>query len=210
MIGEELMEGHEVDLSSAQVKVIPKDQLSNSDQQQLLELFRAGFGDEWLGDDVFWNMRMKNCTGVLEICSDEKLAAAVLFDNLRIIQPSVHPDFQGQGLGVKLFQEAARIYPETWVSVGIDAEGMLATITSPELSYLPADDQDKIENLLQSTNGSKNSFQVDVKEVALPEVSKRLAGKGVTKDMFIAYAAKSGSAHGQGYYQILFQNQTPQ
>lgn len=204
---ETTVEGQEVELQDLTVKVSPKEDFSRSQLEELLEVFKAGYGDDWLGDDLFWNVRLKNATELLELRSGNQMAAAILFDNLRILQVTVHPDFQGHGLGVKLLQEAAKIHPETWISVATDAEPMLHTVTDKALDFIPVDDKDKIEALIGNINGGKNSFEVDTREIEAPYLTGRLAEKGVTRERFTAYAAKTGSTHGDQYWQFLFQNQ---
>ena len=206
MIETRIMEGEEVELTDLTAKTSLISELPREKLEELLEVFKAGYGDDWLGDDLFWNVRLKNATELLELRSENRMAAAILFDNLRILQVTVHPDFQGHGLGVKLLQEAAEVHPEAWISVALDANAVLATVADPRLNYLPVEDKDKIEELLKNINGSKGHYQVDAKEVPQTVLSEKFASKGLKKDKFIAFAAKEASTHGQGYYQILFQN----
>lgn len=206
MVKDEGVIEEEVEQLDLQVKLLLKDQIDPPHEGEILELFKAGYGDQWLGDDVFRNVRMVNCTRVLELYSNSHLAGAILFDYNRISQVAVHPDFRGQGLGVKLFQAAARANPGSWISVSVEAEPMLTTITDSKLNFLPVEDQDQIEALLRETNGSRDSFQVDIKEIEMPLLSQQLIKKGIIKQEFTAYAARAGSTHGQGYYQILFQS----
>lgn len=202
------VEGQEVELKDLTVKVSKKEDFSKNQLEELLELFKAGYGGDWLGDDIFWKVRMKNGTEVLELQSNSKITAAILFDNLRISLITVHPDFQGQGLGVRLFQEAAKAQSEAWISVATNADAVLHTVADSRLNFMPIEDKEEIEDLLKETNGSRNSFEVDTKEVEVPLLSKRLAKKGIQKEKFVAYAAKTGSTHGAQYWQILFQNQS--
>lgn len=207
MIGDDLMDEQEMEPEDLTVRVLSKDEILQDHQQQLLELFKSGYGDDWLGDDVFWNVRMKNGTDVLELQSNNQIAAAIIFDNLRISLITVHPDFQGQGLGVRLFQEAAKAHSKAWISVATNADAVIRTITDSKLNFMPVEDKNKIEVLLGETNGSRNSSEVDIEEIEIPLLSERLAKKGIQEEKFVVYAAKTGSTHGSGYKQVLFQNQ---
>src|SRR3989344_4000071 len=203
---ETTVEGQEVELQDLTVKIAKKENFSTDQLEELLELFKAGYGDDWLGDDMFRNVRMKNATEVLELTSNNQLTAAIVFDNLRILLITVHPDFQGHGLGVKLLQEAANAHFDAWISIALDAQPVLHTVTDKRLNYLPVEDQVAIESMLSQINGGKNTPKVDTKQVEVPYLTARLAEKGITQDRFTAFAAKAGSTHGQEYWQILFQN----
>lgn len=207
MIEQVEMEGQEVELEDLTVSLLPKGNISPDHLEKLLALFRAGYGNDWLGDEMFRNVRMKNVTESLELTSQNQLAAAILFDNLRILLITVHPDFQGHGLGVKLLQEAANAHPKTWISVSLDAEPVLHTVTDKRLNYVPIEDQTQIEDMLRNINGGKANPHVDMKEVEIPYLTQRLAERGIVQNKFQVFAAKAGSTHGQQYWQILFQNQ---
>lgn len=204
---EAVVEGQEVELPDLTVKVSPKEDFEDDQLERLLQLFKAGYGDDWLGDDMFKNVRMKNATEVLEISSNNQLAAAIVFDNLRILLITVHPDFQGHGLGVRLLQEAANAHPDAWISVSLDTQPVLHTVTNQRLNYQLVEDQVQIESMLRNINGGKNTPEVRTKEVEVPYLTKRLAERGIVKDKFTAFTAKAGSTHGAQYWQILFQNQ---
>lgn len=206
MIKEELMEGPEVDNNNVQIRLSPKEEIDSLHQDQLLRFFREGYGERWISDDNFKNVMIKNATEVLEIYSQAQIAAALLFDNKRISDVAVHPTFQGQGLGVRLFQEASKTHPDAWISVGIDAAAMLATITDSSLNFFPVDERVHIETLFKQTNRARDNFEVETSRINNPLLSERLAKKGIEKDQFTAFS-RSGATHGSTYYQILFQNQ---
>lgn len=190
----------------ARAVVIDKDQIDPQKAEQIKELFRQGYGEKWLGDENFTEVAFKNATQLLEIHIGADIAAALLFDYDRISDISVHPDFMGKGLGTKLFEEAAKARPQAWISVGTNAEGMLATVTDPDLHYLPVEDKDQIEALFQSTNrGKSTDYRVETTQSAAPLVTERLTKKGINQSEFTTFF-RHGATHGNTYTQILFQN----
>ncbi len=187
-------------------EVTPKEQVSKEDLEALLGFFRRGYGERWIGDENFWNVMAKNFTELLRLYDKDQLAAALLIDTRRISDIAVNPDFQGRGLGVRLFKEAASVHPDVWISVGINAEGMLATVTDKDLHYLPVEDKQKIGDLFEHTNRAKGDHEVEVSEVEVPLLSKRLKAKNINQDRFLAFH-RVNATHGAAYRQILFQNQ---
>lgn len=186
--------------------IIPEGQLDNSHKQNLFKFLKEGYGDRWISDSNFWDVMIRNCTQVLEISSSNQLAAVALMDYHRISDIAVNPNFRGQGLGVKLFQEAAKTDPDVWISIEIDASEMLATITDQRLNFLPIGNKDKIENLFRETNRARDNYQVEITEIEQPLVSKRLANKGTSQNRLAAFN-RVNATHGASYLQILFQNQ---
>lgn len=201
------MEEAQVEAKNIQVKLLTKEQISPDQKERLLKFFEEGYGERWISGDNFNEVMIPNATQALMIESDGRLAGALLFDHQRISDISVHPDFQGQGLGERLFEEAAKACSDAWISVGINAEGMLATVTSGNLHFLPVEEKQRIEVLFAQTNRGKDNFKVEVTRVALPILHERLANKGINKDQFTAFV-RVGATHGVGYQQILFQNQS--
>lgn len=199
------MKEDEMKTNILSVKVTPKEEINPEEVASLIDFYKAGYGDRWLGEENFRNVMMQIGTQLVQIYSEGRLAAAAFFDHSRICDISVHPDFTGQGLGVKLIQEAAVAQPDAWISIGIDADGMLATITDDKLNFLPVEDKDQIEQLFRNTNRGKDNFEVGVEQVEVPIVTKRLAAKGIIKDKFTAFY-RHGATHGQVYKQLLFQN----
>jgi len=189
------------DLSSAQ-------QLEDGEINELSKLFKIGYGELWQGDHNFRSVIMRNATQVLRIYSEDNLAAGLVLDNSRITVIAVNPDFQAQGLGVKLFAEASKACPDVWITVGMDikSEAMIATLTSRRLNFMPVEDKSKIEHLFQQTNQGRDHYRVEVEDREVPFLSQRLALKGVKQDTFGAYT-RSGATHNTAYQQILFQNQ---
>lgn len=186
--------------------VTDKDQIDPAKAEQIRELFRQGYGEKWLGDENFTEVALKNATQLLEIHIGADIAAALLFDHDRISDISVHPDFMGKGLGTKLFEEAAKARSQAWISVGTNAEGMLATVTDPALHYLPVEDKTQIEALFQETNrGKSTDYRVETTQSKASLVSERLAKKGINKSEFTTFF-RHGATHGNTYTQILFQN----
>ena len=201
-IGEEEMD------KNVRVDVVPAQSLTEEDLKKLGELLAAGYGKLWQGEENFRNAIMGNATQVLRIYAQDNLAAALTIDNSRISAIVVGPDFQGRGLGVKLFEEASKAHPDAWITVGVDpkSEAMIATLTSRRLDFMPVEDKSKIENLFRHTNQGRDHYQVEVGNREFPFLSQRLALKGIKQDTFVAYT-RSGSTHGTAYHQILFQNQ---
>ncbi|QQG43011.1 MAG: GNAT family N-acetyltransferase [Candidatus Daviesbacteria bacterium] len=190
-----------------QVQVIPKEQVDEEQLKEFIEFFRAGYDDRWVGEEYFRNVVMKNSTELLTMRKEGKLVAAFNFDHHRITDIAVNPEYRGSGIGVKLFQEAARHDPKSWITIAADAEGMLATVTSQGLNYLPVEDKNQMESLFQEGNGTRDNYQVEVSEVEIPWLAARLQEKGIEhSDTFIA-SSRNKSLHGPTYWQLLFQNQ---
>lgn len=200
------MEEQEMEQNQLRVDVTPAQQLSSNEVNELLELLKAGYDERWISDENFRDVIIRNATELLKLYSGDKLAAALVFDNKRISDIAVHPDFQGKGLGVKLFEEAAKAHPDSWISVGIGAEAMLATITAPKLNFVPIEDRAKIEDLFRQTNRGRDNFKMEATKIAVPFLTERLADRGIAKDEFLAFV-RPGATHGSSYQQILFQNQ---
>lgn len=190
-----------IDLSRAQ-------QLDEDELRELSKILAAGYGELWQGDENFRNAIMSNATQVLRIYDENNLVAGLTLDNSRISAIAVNPDFQGRGVGVKLFKEASRAHPGVWITVGVNpkSEAMVATLTSRRLNFMPVEDKIKIENLFRQTNQGREHYQVGTESAEFPFLSQRLALKGVKQNNFIAYA-RAGSTHGNAYHQILFQSQ---
>ncbi len=190
------------DLSSAQ-------NLNEGELSELSKLLADGYGELWQGDDNFRDAIIGNATQVLRIYDGNHLAAGLTIDNSRISAIAVNPDFQGQGLGVKLFEEASKADSNVWITVGVNpkSEAMIATLTSSKLKFMPVEDKGKIEHLFKQTNQGRNNYQVDVTNTEFPFLSQRLASKNIEQNTFLAYA-RTGSTHGIDYRQILFQNRS--
>ncbi|MBI4040176.1 GNAT family N-acetyltransferase [Candidatus Daviesbacteria bacterium] len=191
---------------SYQVKIIPRAGIADEQMGEFINFFEVGYGERWISEGHFRNVVMKNGTEMLTIREKGRLAAACNFDHHRITDIAVSPDFRGQGLGVRLFEEAARHDPRAWITIGVDAEAMQATVTDQRLKYLPVEDKDRIEDLFKECNGTRENYQVGIDRVELPLISQRLKRKGIKqKDFVVSYRNKS--LHGQAYQQIIFQNQ---
>lgn len=191
------------------VKVTPASQIKPEDSDEVMELLAAAYGnygDGWMGDDVFKNARLKNATEMLRIYNGHDLAASLLFDHDRISIIAVRPDSQGQGLGVRLFEEAAKVHPNVWITVGLDSDGMIATLTSNKLNFSLVEDKLKIEDLFRATNQGRDHFKVEAEEKEIPFLSERLKEKGIYRNSFMAYS-REGGTHAANYHQIVFQNQ---
>ncbi len=189
------------------VQVTPKDKLTPIKLSELMTFFKAGYGDRWISEEHFRGTVIKNSSRILELRIKRQLAAALSINVHRITDIAVGPNFRGQGLGVKLFKEAAKDDPAAWVTIGKDAIGMLSTVTDAFLNYLPVDQKEEVETLFKEINGVGDDFAVDVVEVDSPILTARLAQKGMEKEKFTAIH-RPGSLHAPDYYQILFQNQS--
>lgn len=191
---------------SVKVEVTARDRVGGEELAMLRDFFKRGYGGRWIGDENFWTVMAHNFTQLLRLYSRNQLAAALLIDTKRISDIAVDPGCRGRGLGVKLLEEAAKVYSNVWISVGIDAEGMMATITDQGLNYLPVEDKQEIETLFKDTNRARGDYQVEISEVVVPLLSDRLAAKGIVRDKFMAFS-RINATHGSVYKQILFQNQ---
>ena len=200
MIGEQEMEK-----TDTRVEVTPASQIQPEDADEAMELFKVGYAERWQGEDNYRKNILSNATELLRIYEGKDLAASLTIDNGRITAIAVHPDMRGHGLGTKLFEEAAKVNPHVWIGVAVDAEEMMATVTSDSLSFLPIDDKDKIQDLYRKTNQGRNSV-VTAEKMELPFLSQRLRKKGTDRSTFTTYTREDGT-HGQGYRQVLFQNQ---
>lgn len=200
MIGAEEMEQ-----TDTRVQVTPASQIQPQDVDETMEFFRIGYAGRWQGEDNYRRNILNNATELLRIYKGEKLAASITLDNGRISCIAVNPDFRGEGLGTKLFEEAARVYPHVWIGVAVDAEEMMATLTTDSLNYLPVDDRDKIEELYRMTNQGRNSV-VTAQSTEIPFLSQRLKEKGIERRTFTTYT-REGGTHGSTYRQVLLQNQ---
>ena len=207
MEGQTGIEGDEMD--NVRVDITPVTQLTEDQIKELGDLLAAGYDKLWQGDGNYRNAILGNATQVLRIYDGDALAAGVTIDNSRISAIAVGPHFQGRGLGVKLFKEASKAHPDIWITVGVDpkSEGMIATLTSKKINFMPVEDKNKIEDLFRKTNQGREHYQVETESTEFPFLSQRLALKGINQNSFIAYA-RAGSTHGSVYHQILFQNQT--
>jgi ribosomal protein S18 acetylase RimI-like enzyme len=188
--------------------ISPTQQVSESDLKQLSKILESGYGPLWQGEENYRNAILGNSTQILRIYDGDSLAAGLTIDNSRISSIAVDPNFQGKGLGVKLFEEASKAIPDVWISVGVTpkSEGMIATLTSKKLNFMPVEDKGRIEDLFKNTNQGKDRYAVDVTRVEFPLLSQRLEAKGIKQDAFVAYS-RAGSTHGADYSQIIFQNQ---
>ena len=198
--------GEEMEQADVKVEVTPASQIQPQDSDEAMELFKIGYAERWQGEDNYRNNILNNATELLRIYKGGNLAASITLDHGRISCIAVHPDFRGQGLGIKLFEEAAKVYPNAWIGVAIDAEEMMATLTSDSLNYSLVDDKNKIEGLYRMTNQGRNSV-VTANSMELPFLSQRLGEKGIDRSVFATYT-REGGTHGGGYRQVLFQNQT--
>lgn len=198
----------EMDPTGITVKVTPKEEVTTKELEEIIDVLRAGYGEEWISDDHFRDVPMKYATHYLRLFAGDDLAATLSIHDNRITQVAVHPNFQGQGLGIKLFQEAAKFRQDMWITVDIKAEGMIATITDSRLNYFPVEDQDQIEDLFKNLSGDAvgDSYKVEVERIEHPFLSQRLAKKGIKQEKFSAYY-RPGALHGSEYKQILWQNQ---
>lgn len=197
----------EMDLTGITVKITPKEEVTPPEIDELINLFQTGYGEKWNGEDYFRNVVMRNNSDIVRLFLNGTLAAASLVNIRRITDIAVHPSFQGRGLGVRLFQEAVRFRNDIWITIGVDAEAMLHTVTDQRLHFLPVEDQTVIEGLYRGINGVGDDFAVEIVEVTDPDLSERLARKGVRKDSFMVFY-RHGSVHNQNYKQILWQNQS--
>lgn len=189
------------------VDLTPVSQVKPGDVEAVIRLMQIAYGERWQGENNFRNNILANATELLRIYRDGALAASLLLDNERISIIAVNPDFQGQGLGVRLFQEAAKAHSNAWITAGTDADEMIITLTSDKLNYLPVEDKSRIEGLFQSTNQGRNHFKVEVENSKVPILFQRLTKKNVLHaDTFMTYARK-GATHSIAYHQIVFQNQ---
>ena len=195
----------EMNKSEIVALVIPKDQITEEQLQQLMEIYKAGYGERWISEDHFRSTVMKNTSQVVQLLQGVNLAAALNINIRRITDIAVNPDFQGQGLGVRLFEEAARVDPNIWISVSADAAAMLATVTDQRLNYFPVEDRDKIEKMFRELNGIGENFRINLESMKHPLLSKRMKRKGIDQDRFVAIT-RPNSLHGSTYKQIVFQN----
>ncbi|MEK7559154.1 MAG: GNAT family N-acetyltransferase [Patescibacteria group bacterium] len=201
MIGTE-----EMGKTNTRVEVTTASQIRPEDSDEAMRLFKIGYAERWQGEENYKNNIINNATELLRLYEDDSLAASITLDNGRITCIAVHPDFRGQGLGKKLFEEAAKVNPDVWIGVTVNATGMMATLTTEGLNYLPIDNKDKIENLYRMTNQGHNS-RVMTQSMEIPFLSERLKEKGIDKNTFTAYT-REGGTHGLDYRQVLFQNQS--
>jgi len=197
--------GEEMEQADVKVEVTPASQIQPQDSDEAMELFKIGYAERWQGEDNYRNNILNNATELLRIYKGGNLAASITLDHGRISCIAVHPDFRGQGLGTKLFEEAAKVYPNAWIGVAVDAEEMMATLTSDSLNYSLVDDKNKIEGLYRMTNQGRNSV-VTSKSMEIPFLSGRLRKKGINQRTFTTYA-REGGTHAGEYRQVLFQNQ---
>jgi GNAT superfamily N-acetyltransferase len=197
----------EMNQDIVQAKFTTKDQISPDEISELIQFFKIGYGERWVSDEHFRDVVMSNMSDLLRLYSEDKLVAAAGINVNRITDISVDPNQRGKGLGLKLFEEAAKNNPRLWITVGVDAPEMLATVASPELNLLPIKDPTEIEKLFKEINGITGDFQIETTEVELPLLTERLQKKGINQDKFLAFS-RTNSLHGNTYKQILFQNQT--
>lgn len=189
------------------IDLAPVSQVKPGDIEAVMKLMQIAYGDRWQGEDNFRANILANATELLRIYRDGALAASLLLDNERISIIAVNPDFQGQGLGVRLFQEAAKAHSDAWITAGTDADEMIITLTSDKLNYLPVEEKSRIEGLFRSTNQGRNHFRVEVENSEVPILSQRLTKKSVPHaNTFMTYA-REGATHSTTYHQIVFQNQ---
>lgn len=201
-----IMEGGEMEPSDVRVELTPANQIQPEDSDEAMELFRVGYGERWQGEDNYRNAILNNATELLRIYADNNLAASITLDHQRITAIAVHPDFRGRGLGIRLFEEAAKAHPDVWIGVAIDAEEMMATLTSSDLNFAPVEDKARIESLYRATNQGRKS-EIEIEERRIPFLSERLSKKGIIhQDAFTTYT-REGGTHGTSYRQVLFQNQ---
>ena len=170
-----------------------------------MELFKVGYAERWQGEDNYRKNILSNATELLRIYEGKDLAASLTIDNGRITAIAVHPDMRGHGLGTKLFEEAAKVNPHVWIGVAVDAEEMMATLTTDNLNYLPVNDRDRIESLYRATNQGRDSI-VTARSMEIPFLSGRLQEKGIDQRSFTSYT-REGGTHPSTYHQVLFQNQ---
>lgn len=199
---------NEMEKISVQPRWVSREQVTDQEINRLIAVYKSGYGPKWISEEHFRSTVIKNTSEILELVTGEDVAAAINVNNKRITDIAVNPKFQGQGLGVRLFEEAAKHIPEVWISVGIDpkAEGMMATVTDPRLSFLPVGDKTTIESLFKGLNGVESDLIIGTDRVKHKFLTGRLVGKGITQEEFIAFY-RPNSLHGVGYEQILFQNQ---
>ena len=200
------MEGEEVEQADVRAELTPADQIQPKDSDEVIELLKVGYGERWQGEDNYRTAILNNATELLRIYVEDVLAASLFLDHSRITAIAVHPDMRGRGLGVRLFEEAAKAQPDVWISAGIDAEEMMATLTNAKLNFLPINDQAEIEALYRTTNQGRNAFEVEVETREIPFLTERLERKAIHQDKFTTYT-RAGGTHKTVYRQVLFQNQ---
>ncbi len=193
-------------ITNLKVQVFPKEQITEEQLKEFIAFFKDGYGDRWVSEDHFRNVVMKNSTELLTVRDGEELVASFNFDNHRITDIAVSPTHRGEGLGVRLFQEAANHNPEAWITIGVDADAMLSTVTSKELNFVPVEDKDQMEGLFRQCNGTRENYQVGIEEVQLPMVMRRLKEKGIEHSDTFLTSYRGKSLHGPAYKQIIFQN----
>lgn len=174
---------------------------------QVISVYEGGYGKKWIGRERFMEETLPNTTVIDALMVNGKVAGAVNINNNRIITISINPEFQGLGLGTELFRQVADLHPDIWISIGVDAKEMLATITNGGLNFQLVEDPGKIKNLYKTLKGVNSDFSIETVEVEDPFLAQRFAKKGIKKDKFTAFV-RSGSLHDSSYKQLLFQNQS--
>lgn len=196
-----------VEKISIQPRWITKKDISGRDINNLIYVYKLGYGAKWISEEHFREVVMRNTSEVLELLIDNNVAAALNVNNKRITDIAVDPKFQGQGFGVRLLLESTGHIPGVWISVGIDlkAEGMIATVTDQKLNFLPVENKAKIEGLFRELNGVEPGLIIGTDTTRHDLLSKRLEKRGIDQEEFLVFF-RPNSLHGAGYRQILFQS----
>jgi len=187
--------------------VITPESRNNQHLEQLVEIYKSAYGDGWVGRKQYEEETLKNVSAHHMIVMDGKPAAAVDMNRDRIISIAVHPDFQGQKLGVMLFKKVAESNPNAWITISSLAHGMLSTVLNEDLNYELVEDIGKIEQLYRGIKGVNVSYRVKVTQIRNRKLRSLFRAKGIEKDTFLA-TYRPGSIHDSYYTQLIFQNRS--